>query len=242
MGSEAKKHMNSPTPLVSAVLLLIPLAACDMDDFVSLSEGPRYVWVEKGLPAGKPDGATDEVSRAGYAFAKEVKGERWGDFDAMLFTDSTMQDTIARTYATYLRGTAPGSAQPRPGAPGIEVVQVDGDSWRVAAAKAPPAAAEPSAPPSPPRPSIDASAKFACGKMIRAFDDANKGILTMGELRDRVKDAYEDAEVSESPGIESSAERVLAAVTSVDPDAFAAASMDMMRACAGEPLESTPAE
>lgn len=85
--------------------------------------------------------------------------------------------------------------------------------------------------PEPEESEADASAKLACGHWRNVAADASKGLLTDAELREKVKEVYDDAWVSEEPGIASGAEALLRAVTMNDGDALVAAMGEFTTAC-----------
>lgn len=126
-------------PAIPLVLVAL-LAGCDTDS-VDLSGGPQYVWVKKGAQAATPGNDTGEIATAGYAFASKVQGVKWGTHDTFLFTDSTMQDTIARVFEVELNNVGPDGVAPRPGTANLALAAVEGDSWRVASAMHPGATA-----------------------------------------------------------------------------------------------------
>ena len=81
----------------------------------------------------------------------------------------------------------------------------------------------------------DASAQLAC----RDFYDvaAEADLMNDAELRGRLQDLWNTAEISATPGIAESARAMLETVTSGDIDAFEGAVGDMEAACANvEPL------
>jgi hypothetical protein len=81
----------------------------------------------------------------------------------------------------------------------------------------------------------DASAQLACRDFYDVAGEAD--LITDAELRDRLQDIWNTAEVSETPGIAEAARAMLAAATSGDVDALEVAVDDMSAACSDvEPL------
>jgi len=76
---------------------------------------------------------------------------------------------------------------------------------------------------------LDALGRQACYNAYKLGQDAD--LLTDVEIRERVKDIYDDARYSGVPGLAPSARRLLAAATAVDVDDFAAAVSDFANAC-----------
>jgi hypothetical protein len=60
---------------------------------------------------------------------------------------------------------------------------------------------------------------------------ADADLLTPSELRERAQGVWDNAEISETPGIMTSARAMLAALTNGDLDALEAAVGDMDAAC-----------
>jgi hypothetical protein len=77
----------------------------------------------------------------------------------------------------------------------------------------------------------DASAELACSHFRNVSGDAADGLLTDAELRDKLKEVHEDAQVSEEPGVADSARRMLAAATSGDTAELELAITAMDQAC-----------
>lgn len=64
----------------------------------------------------------------------------------------------------------------------------------------------------------DASARAACEHFRNVADDVADGILTPSELREKVKDIYDAAQVTKEPGMAPAGRRLLAAATSGGTD------------------------
>jgi hypothetical protein len=77
----------------------------------------------------------------------------------------------------------------------------------------------------------DASAELACTHLRNVAKDAGKGILTDDEFRDKIKEVYETASVSEDPEIRQNSQELLAAATQGDVDSFTASAQGMLQAC-----------
>lgn len=77
----------------------------------------------------------------------------------------------------------------------------------------------------------DASSRLACSHFFNVANDATAGVLTVEELREKLKEVNDNAKVSEAPGIRESARAMLAAVTSDDGDGFLEAVEAMGDAC-----------
>lgn len=77
----------------------------------------------------------------------------------------------------------------------------------------------------------DASSRLACSHFRNVADDFSAGLLTIGELREKLKEVNGNAQVSEALGVRNSARAMLAAVTIDDGDAFLAAMNAMYKAC-----------
>lgn len=77
----------------------------------------------------------------------------------------------------------------------------------------------------------DSSAVLACRDFRSVVRDAQAGVLTDTELRDKLKGVEDTASVSEEPGVASSAREMLAAATAGNTEALAAAGDGMAEAC-----------
>lgn len=82
-----------------------------------------------------------------------------------------------------------------------------------------------------PEPEADASARVACDHWRNIVSDISKGLLTDEEIRTKVKEVYDSAWVSDSPGIAENAEALLRSVTMDDGEAFMEAIGDFTAAC-----------
>ena len=77
----------------------------------------------------------------------------------------------------------------------------------------------------------DASSRLACSHFFNVANDASAGILTEAELREKLKEVNNDAQVSDVSGVRNAAREMLSAATSGDADAFTEAVTDMGDAC-----------
>ena len=76
----------------------------------------------------------------------------------------------------------------------------------------------------------DASAELACTHFRNVASDAD--ILSNAELREKLREVHDDAQVSEEPGIAESARSMLSSITSNDLKSFESAVGLMSDACA----------
>lgn len=83
---------------------------------------------------------------------------------------------------------------------------------------------------SPAASGLDASAQLACRDFAGVARDANAGIITDAELREELKDINDRAQYSDSPGVASAAQSMLAAMTSGSGD-LASSFRAMLAAC-----------
>jgi hypothetical protein len=67
----------------------------------------------------------------------------------------------------------------------------------------------------------DAGAKLACTHFRNVAGDVSAGILTLPEVRDKLREVYDTARVSSAPGIATGAQEMLAAITAGDLDDLA---------------------
>jgi hypothetical protein len=84
---------------------------------------------------------------------------------------------------------------------------------------------------SPASPKADAPAQVACEHFHNVMGDFNNGLLTTAEMRDKIKQVYDTASVSEDAGIPDGAQSMLAATTADDGAAFLTASAAFTAAC-----------
>lgn len=77
----------------------------------------------------------------------------------------------------------------------------------------------------------DSGAQLACRHFRDAANDYSDGILTMDELRGRLVDVDDDAQLSDEPGISSNARRMLAAATAGNESDLADAVTAFNAAC-----------
>ena len=102
------------TAILGCVLTSVCLlGACDGDP-ADLASAPRYVWVDSGVPALTPRERSAEVASAGYAFAMRAPGREAKAETVLLFTDSTMQDTIGLIGGAWLSAQTPGGKPVHP--------------------------------------------------------------------------------------------------------------------------------
>lgn len=70
-------------------------------------------------------------------------------------------------------------------------------------------------------PEMDASATLACSHFVNVMDDVGAGILTTGEIREKISEVYDNARLAEQPAeLPGTSQRLLAAVTADDGEAF----------------------
>jgi len=79
--------------------------------------------------------------------------------------------------------------------------------------------------------SASASANVACRHYRNVMSDLNAGLLTDAELRSKVQEVYDDANVADEQSIRTAARELLASATAGDPDRFNAARGRMGSAC-----------
>jgi hypothetical protein len=77
----------------------------------------------------------------------------------------------------------------------------------------------------------DASARLACGHFYNVLGDVRDGVLTDFELREKLREIHDTARVSETPGIASSAQAMLAAATTGTSSDVLDAASRMVDAC-----------
>jgi hypothetical protein len=77
----------------------------------------------------------------------------------------------------------------------------------------------------------DASAQLACTHFHNIRGDVQAGILTDAELRKKLKEVYNDAWVSETPGVAPAATAMLRAITQGDETEFPSAVANFIAAC-----------
>jgi hypothetical protein len=78
-------------------------------------------------------------------------------------------------------------------------------------------------------PEADASAQLACRHFRNVMGDLE--ILSTPELREKIGEVHENANVSQEPGVAPAAREMLAAATADDGDRFMTAIGDMHNAC-----------
>lgn len=78
---------------------------------------------------------------------------------------------------------------------------------------------------------VDASLRLACSHFYNVASDVTVGILTEAEVREKLREVYDDAKVSDVAGVRSAAQAMLVAITSGDGDAFGAAVRAMDKNC-----------
>ena len=81
-------------------------------------------------------------------------------------------------------------------------------------------------------PTADAGAQLSCDHFRNVASDISKGLLTDAEMRTKIKEVYNDAWISTSPNIASSATAMLSADTAGDATALKTAFSDFGAACA----------
>ena len=77
----------------------------------------------------------------------------------------------------------------------------------------------------------DGGAQLACRHFRNVANDYSDGVLTLGELREKLKEVEDDARVSEEPGVASAARELLAAATALDAAAMVPAIERLDQAC-----------
>ncbi|CAB5238961.1 unannotated protein [freshwater metagenome] len=73
----------------------------------------------------------------------------------------------------------------------------------------------------------------ACSAFQKTLKELDAGILTDTELREKIKDVYSDAQLSDEPVLTQSVTTLLAAVTMSDVDGFNLAVEDVSSVCTG---------
>lgn len=77
----------------------------------------------------------------------------------------------------------------------------------------------------------DAAAQLACDHFRNVAGDASQGILTEAELREKLAEVDDDAQISEVDGVRNAARAMLRAVTQGDSEALSDAVEEMDAAC-----------
>ena len=77
----------------------------------------------------------------------------------------------------------------------------------------------------------DDGANLACSHFRNVMGDVSKGILTDTQLRAKIQQVYDNAQVSTKPGIATGAQAMLAAATANDGTAFTNAAAGFSDAC-----------
>ena len=98
-------------------LALLALAACEGDP-AGFENGPRYVWVPEHAEVTAPDISSVSITTPGHAFAVGPPERAGMEQNALLFTDSTMRDTIGYVGSASLRATTPAGDPIQPGTAG----------------------------------------------------------------------------------------------------------------------------
>ena len=78
---------------------------------------------------------------------------------------------------------------------------------------------------------VDTAAGLACGHLRNIAGDAGAGILSDTEFRDKIKEVYDTASVSDDADIRMYSRELLAAVTQQDIDRFSTAAAGFASAC-----------
>jgi hypothetical protein len=86
--------------------------------------------------------------------------------------------------------------------------------------------------PKPTTPEADASTQLSCGHFRNVMGDIGNSLLTDNEIRDKTKQFYDTGQRSNIPKIRLATQRMLAAITVGDTDAYIAAAKSMNAACA----------
>jgi hypothetical protein len=109
---------RAPSITTTATLfVLLALGACELDP-AGVLEGPRYVWVPDTAQLEAPDMSDVGINAPGHAFAVAPPDRATEERNVVLFTDSTMRDTIGYAGSAALRATTPDGDPVRPGAAG----------------------------------------------------------------------------------------------------------------------------
>lgn len=82
-----------------------------------------------------------------------------------------------------------------------------------------------------PEPTVDASTKAACRHFRNVADDAQRGLLTDAELREKLREVLRVARIADGPGVERHAEGLFAAVTQRDEEAMKQHTEGLDKAC-----------
>ncbi len=82
-----------------------------------------------------------------------------------------------------------------------------------------------------PQPEADASTQLSCGHFRNVMGDIGNGLLTDSEIREKTKQFYDTGQRSDIPKIRLSTQRMLAAITTGDTDAYIAAAKSMSATC-----------
>lgn len=77
----------------------------------------------------------------------------------------------------------------------------------------------------------DDAANLACTHFRNIMSDISKGLLTDAEIRTKIQQVYDTAQVSTKPGIAPDAQAMLAAATANDGTAFTNAAAAFSDAC-----------
>ena len=107
----------------ATLFVLLTLAGCETDP-AGLGGGPRYVWVDLGADLSATDDSFVSVSTPGHAFAVALPERATEKRNVLLFTDSTMRDTIGYAASAELSATTPAGDPVQPGTAGSPPVEV----------------------------------------------------------------------------------------------------------------------
>ncbi len=88
-----------------------------------------------------------------------------------------------------------------------------------------------SGPRTPDKPKSDASAQFACRDFVNAVTETQKGLLTEGELREKIKGVYANARLADDLTIRSAAEAMLREITAGTTEGGIQAFESFAKAC-----------
>ena len=80
-------------------------------------------------------------------------------------------------------------------------------------------------------PKVDMFTQRACRKFREFVLEGGKGVLTIPEMREKFRPAYESAQFSEIPIVMNTATRTMAALTAEDVEQFSTASKELAEAC-----------
>lgn len=91
---------------------------------------------------------------------------------------------------------------------------------------------EPADEPDPDPPEPDAAAELACNHFSNIWRDVAAGVMSYEETREKFQEVYDDARISEIPGVATGAQKLLAGYTQQNVDEWSAGADELNEGCA----------